>query len=656
MSTNVHPLSYPAPCFALDPGIKLGLEKIAVLAEQYESGAASSPFSNRCRNLLDPASAKPLRILVLAICEGSRQAALHVLLGKDLSEQLSRLATTPGIEFLELHFQTSGFSVDNGLQRQDFDTQESMFNCLRTIQPRTGNHPQYLKIGISLPSWQHGPNLTIAGKFEQLIGSPDLIANFSGTGDILLLAGMDDSPYPANGAEVLELLCHGIPVAQAQIIRKDSPEAVSHPAWMKLLQSAVMAPPCEVILTEDGASSAVPKHSILTENLSRLRPLLGNLRIAREATSIAATLSQQARAETERVVERRRMTEIPAVTTSDPGFRGISDYVATNLQSDVASLTRHIEDGIRDSLLPGGKLFQLVKKIADSLDANQLTQSLLPKTTRFEAGEDLCRSLRKELLNQLAVDMAEQKAFLEDALSASAEMLAGKLTETTGSPGEFKLPQHQTDRLLSFATSLASAPLQLRTEIPRTTGTQFAWTCFQNPTMILMSITMPLSMFLSSPDVGPILRKFKFDVALYGLVPFFLFTPFYLHRKLRKEAEFNLEREMERLRNTLQTDLERMARTVSDERRKTAIEWFKSASDDIRKQAAAILGDTSKLDEKRRSDEKQSQMATLQRLDGRLRELGLSAQQSDQIRDQLEKDVRQTLSTITSVLVTPSRS
>jgi hypothetical protein len=328
--SNIQPSNYLEPSLALDPGIKLGLEKISVLAEQYESGAASSPFTNRCRNLLDPASAKPLRIVVLAICETSRQAALHVLLGKDLSEHLSRLAIAPGIEFLELHFQTSGFFVDNGLQRQDFDTQESMFNCLRSIQPSTGNHPQHLKIGISLPSWQHGSNLTIAGKFEQLIGSPDLIANFSGTGDILLLAGMDDSSSPANGAEALELLCHGIPVAQALIIRKDSPEAVSHPAWLKLLQSAVIPPPCQAILAENGDSGAVPKHPFLTENLSRLRPLLGNLRIAREATSIAATLSQQARAETERVTERRRMTEIPAITTSDPGFRGISEYVATN--------------------------------------------------------------------------------------------------------------------------------------------------------------------------------------------------------------------------------------------------------------------------------------------------------------------------------------
>lgn len=640
------------PTFALDTGVKLGLEKIRTLAEQYEAGAASSPLTNRCGQLLAPSITKPLKVVFLAICETSREAALQLYLGKDLSTHFTPMMRSPDFESVEIQIQNRGFFINDGCLRQDFDTQDAFFNHLRTIQPGDGKLRSPLEIGVSLPFWKSGTCLVIAGNFRLLARAQDLMLRLSGAGDVLLLAGMEHAEPPENGEEVLELLCSGIPVVQALIIRKNSQTTNASPGWLKLLRSAVVATPPHAILSEEGPSSGGPQYPNLIGNLPRLQPLLGNFRIAREAMLILATLGQQIRSESERLAERRRMTEIPATTPNDQGFRSLSEFVASNLQSDVASLIRHIDDGTRDSLLPGGRLFQLVKKIAEDLDPKQLTSSLQPKATRYEAGEELCRSLRNSLLEQLVADMAAQKLFLEEAISASAEMVAAKVTETTGIPLEFKIPESQTDRLLNFATSLASAPLQLRTEIPRVTGTQFAWTCFQNPTMILMSLTMPMGMFLSSPEMGPILRKFKFDIALYGLVPIFLVTPFYLLNKLRKEAKFNLEREMERLRNTLQTDLERMARTVSDERRKFAGEWLKSVSDDIRKQAAANMAEISKSDEKRRSDEKQSQMATLQRLDVRLRELG----QSGQLCDQLERDVRQSINTITSNLGIALRS
>jgi len=457
---------------------------------------------------------------------------------------------------------------------------------------------------------------------------------------------MDNEPPSPGIAEVLAVLGSGIPLSQALVVCSSDQTQVRNPVWLELLRTTAMAAPARAILASDGSVQLVPGSSLVSEKTSLLLPLLGNYRIARETSTLAMTLRQQTRAESDGLSERRRMTEAPASNSSDPGFRSAVEQFNVSMQNDATALIRHIDDDARDSLLPGGVLSQLIKQVAEGLNHQVLSTSPQLKTTHYEAGGDLCQRLRDQLLDQLVADISRQKKVIEESAEASAEVLANTLSELTGTSVELITPRLDGARLFNYATTMSASPLSLKFEIPRISGVQFAWTCFQNPIMLLMAVMMPMSLFLASPEVGPMLRKVRFDVALYGLIPIYVVTPFFLRNKQRKETNANIEKEIERLRASLQMDLERVARSVSDERRKTAGDWIKSMTEDLRKQALSFLGDFSKHDEKRRMDDKQTQAATLQRLDARLRELNQASQHCDQ----LERDASQSLNTLGSTL------
>lgn len=478
---------------------------------------------------------------------------------------------------------------------------------------------------------------------DDLLQSPETISSLCAAGDILLLAGMENETPSGEQEEIIQLLSSEIPATQALVIRSEAGNPGIIPSWATLRNaSATHIPPAWVTVSDNDMHEITGQMVFLTEKFSTLRSIMGSHRIARKSIAIATGLRQQTRSESESATERRRLMESSQGGTHDPGFRNLLDTLGSSLQTDLTLLTRHVDDEARDSLLPGGPLFQIIRNTTEELHHSRLTQSPQLKTMRYEAEKDLCDRLRDPLLDQLVADITRATKFLEEALSASAVLMAEKIRETTGHPIELKITPFQTTRLYNFATTIASAPLTLKAEIPRTSKGQFIWTSFQNPVMILMSLMMPMSLFLASPEIGPMLRKVRFDVALYGLIPFYIVTPFFLRHKLRKEAESALEKETERLRNTLQMDLERIARTVSDERRKATAEWLKSVSDDLRKQSATFLSEVSRTEEKRRVDDKQTQSMALQRLDARIREFNQLSQQCDQ----LEREARQSLSTL----------
>ena len=589
----------PAPhtgVIQLDPALRLVLEKIRVAAEQQESGNSITPLSDQTNRLLQTSLTADVKIIVLGLCAKSHQAVIELLRGPDAPR------------------------IPDSLTRGDEV--------------------------IELPSQSNEACLLIPPNLASLLRYPEILTRLSRSGDVLLLAGMDNEPSTAGLAEVLAVLGSGIPVSQALIVCKSGQSQERHPAWLELLRTTAAVAPARVILSDDDSAQLAPGSSLVSGKTALLHPLIGNYRIAREAATLAMVLRQQNRAESDGLTERRRMAEVTANNPSDPGFRSAVEQFNASMQSDTAALIRHIDDEARDSLLPGGILSRLIKQIAEGFNHHVLTTSLQLKTTRYEASGELCQRLRDQLLDQLVADISRQKNVIEESTAASAEVLANRLCELTGTTVGLSASQLDAARLFNFATTMAGSPLSLKFEIPRTSGVQFAWNCFQNPVMLLMSVMMPMSLFLASPEVGPMLRKIRFDVALYGLVPIYIVTPFFLRHKLRKETDVNIEKEIERLRSSLQMDLERVARTVSDERRKTATDWIKSMTEDLRKQAMSFLGDFSKHDEKRRLDDKQSQASTLQRLDARLRELNQASQQCDQ----LERDARQSLSTLVSSL------
>jgi hypothetical protein len=639
----------PATTIAMEPALKLAIGKILAAAELLEAGAAETPLCDGCRNLSDSATTGALKLVLIAWCPTARAAALRLLLPPGTPQPAFDAAFARWSDMVEIHFLQSGFSCADGARSLRFDAPEAFASHLQTMQSPPGIPADQAPLQIGLPQIAGQPDfvLLVAPSLDHLAGQPDLADLLSQNGDLLLLACHPDQPPPAGTTALLDQLSAAIPVTQPLLICPTEQAPRSQPNWLTTLGSSALAPPAYLVCRADATVDVSASQGVLRGRLPLLRPFLAHHRIARSTTSLVTTLRDRARAESETLTSaRHNLLEAPAGPVADPGCRGVMEQLNSSLQSDIASLTRHAEDAIRDSLLPGGALFQLNREISEGLVSAQLSHTLQHKTHRYEAGEALLRRLRDRLLDQLVNEITRQGDFLKDALSATAETLTARLQEVAGTSVTLTLPPLRTNRLYDYAATLSSAPLLLRAEVPRTAGLQFAWTCFQNPIMILMSLMMPMGLFMSSLELAPILRKFKFDVALYCLIPMYLLTPFFLRARLRKEEAVGLEREMERLRNTLQADFERLARSVADERRKIFGEWLKAAGDDLRKQIATLLGEAARIDEKRRLDAKQNQQTRLQQLDARLRDVTLTYQQCDP----LEREARLALESTTMKL------
>ncbi len=556
------------------------------VAEVLEAGQAQTPLGERAEQL-SHIGQDTLRVVVVPLSQEARLAALCWLLGTEQGFHFCKVTVPPRTGYLELEFQEQGFHLQVGQDRRQFEAMAPFFEALQQAQI-LGNDPSGLlcdpiRIGLAATNGKFGLRLLLPDDATSLSRNLPLTTHLAREADIVIVAGSADAVVSGELKTCLELLTSGA-VAVQPVICGDSGSST----WPKELLGRVKLPPTRLAEEESVDSGAVP--FLLGRDDNHIRPLLAEYLKFNDILSLAELLRQRTQEEIEQVQWKLQSSDVatPQRNEETQGRRA-SDSVVVMLTEELKMLGKSQDNVLRDVQLPEGDLADLITKQRNELQPSDLIQTHEDLVTRFRLSESSLESITSRVEQALASCVTENEKIVNLAVNAAVEH---SYTQAGVGSRSLPLPFDASD-CLDLARRLLQAPSRYKGEMQRITVGKFLWNTFQSPVMILFVLMMPMSLFIQSPEIGPILRKIRFDTALFALLPLYLATPFFLLNRTRKEHQLQLQRELERAREATESELKATMRTVLDDFKRRMLEYLAQVTETVRRsfeQNAALLG------------------------------------------------------------------
>lgn len=248
-----------------------------------------------------------------------------------------------------------------------------------------------------------------------------------------------------------------------------------------------------------------------------------------------------------------------------------------------------IQEQNRKSLLPAGNVNLAVKKVLDELRESDIEQeeghAVIKLTLRRDFQERLLNAAKAEIKNQYRDDMY----VLNTGFSASRDAVKGRLEAMMGA--QVSIPQSPFDenaiwRLLRDAMALE---INYRGEAPK----RGIWQRLGHARTVMLSVVGIGTMAKLFLEPKVVTALFQSTFAQVGLGLVFIGTVAYTFISWRKEDESRLEKEMDRIRDQLSSEVKRLIGEIQREKMTRITETVTQARRDLQKRAETVVREES---------------------------------------------------------------
>lgn len=585
--------------------------------------------------LLDGGGARPLTVLILGLNETSRRAVLESLLGGGESRlPLCHVIVPPRVTFIEVQLHEHGFIVDDGRERRQFQEPEAFLRALEAVDrsplSAVSSVTQPLRLTLAAARGCAGTALLLPDSLEMLQRRPELLSLMTDRADLLLLCGGAEEKLPAEDRELLTTLATGVPAIQCVVtspLARDAP-----PVWTRSHAFSVNFP--TVTLPESGDEAPLP--AFTPPN----RTGLLRLRLLRDTENCLVILDAALQREQHLSAGKKRYHESTQQTSSqadDGRLRNVQESAAAAAGSRLKLAHQRIEDRARAWLAPAGPLQSELAAMMKELTVSDLHHEDEGEKTLLTLQPASLDAMREKLLAATLAFFAETVNATRKATEEAAAAAETVVEPVNGQPVRMETQVFDPARLLTNVTPGFQAPVKYRGEVPCLTKGRLFMSIFQAPMiygtlmMLLQAFNWTIAADMTKSDT---FQKIRF-IGSAIILPMVIIMPFYTKRKIARERASALRKELDRVRDGVSGEMERIASRAVDELKRTVVEHFTAVGQSFAKEIERILKNVAfKLQDEAKARQKLA-TSLIQGLDRQIRDLQTRHQTCNRLKNEL---------------------
>lgn len=582
-------LAAPSTDLPLSPRLRKLLDGICELANAQESGLAETPLSRMAHSLLEGGETRPLTILILGLEESARRAVLESLMGGGESRHpLCQVIVPPRVTIIEVQLHEHGFMVDDGQERRQFSEPEAFLRALEAVdrspESAVATVTQPLRLTLAAARGCAGTALLLPDSLETLRRRPELLSLMADRADLLLLCGGAEEKLPAEDRELLTTLATGVPALQCVVTSTES--LAAPPSWTRSHAFAVNF--STTALLEAGSEASLPAFS--AEN----RAALLRLRLLRDAENCLAILDATVQREQHLSAGKKRYhesTQQTGLQADDGRLRNVQDSASSAVGSRLKLAQQRIDDSARAWLAPAGHLHTELAAMLKELQVSDLLHEDEGEKTLLSLQPASLNAMREKVRAATMAFVAETTAATRKATEDATAAAAAVVEPANGQPVRLEAPTFDPSRLLTNLAPGFLAPVKYRGEVPQLTRGRLFFSIFQAP-MIYGTLMMLLQAFnwtiAADMTKSETFQKIRF-IGSAIILPMVIIMPFYTKKKIARERAAAFRKELERVRDGVGGEMERIAARAVDELKRTVAEHFAAAGQVLAKEVERAL-------------------------------------------------------------------
>lgn len=545
------------------------VQQLHSLAVQLERGQAETPLADRAAALLEePDSA--LFLVILSLDPQARAEVVTWLIGPQHHSVAVKLAAPQ--DWVEIRLQERGYSLETlDAGRREFDAAGTFADALANLDSLGTGMVEPIRLALAAPLPLRNLHLLVAPESALLLRSTGILGDLVQRAPILLLAR--SAAYRPNPLDLqaLQMLASSVVALWPIAVGPDVPPlplsgGKASPAGLALL------PPLQLHLEGQFLPDFIvrgPGHP--------LRQALAGIALARRAASLMDILEERHQTDL-RQLQSRQTREARLERSADSGAREQDlklafDRYKLQFTDELTKLMRALREGNRRALLKTSPLARTLEELLASLQGADLQREAATKTQRLTLKPEVLEEFRRRLARTLRQQLDEECVLIRDSLEELRRGAEDTLAAAGATQGGLALIPPDNRALWEPLEEMLELDLKYRGEIPRRGFLER----LGEGRRVVFVVLMVLS--LAGSFVGFNLRQAAWAGVLFLIL--FIGSVLYTFRAWKRLEQEELRKEIERLRETLSMEINRMLNDILREK----LNFLQQQLDEIKREA-----------------------------------------------------------------------
>jgi len=619
------------------------------ICEQLERGQADTPLADHFQQMHTELDSAPFSITILGFTQDARTRVLGWLYGQAYSMLSIQVPHEAGL--VELHLRERGYVLEKSDgERAEFDRLEPFLEAVKASDLLHNNDAESwidpLKLSLEAPSGIQGVSAFMPENSQAIMEHPSLLSRVAAHSNCTLLAAPSDYVLTDTDKqateELLELMAGIWPV-----VIPSSHEVTTLPSAGWWTDALLMRPALKLPPTLLNNETALPE--LLLNPNDPVRRSLFLFHYAHRFNQSVEAVSARHQDDMRQMNSRRTREERRAKKLESQGRENESrqkfELVKADLNDEIAKLNKGLKENSRRSMLPNALLSKEIKKVLATLRSSDLTQEEAHSTIKLSVDSQYLHQISdtsRRLLKQLHKD---DMVMIRDGLSAYQEKLELALEEASGAPVSIDLRPVDERDVWQVIKEMLNVEIRYRGEMKKRGFMQRLGEGRKVMFMALMSASIFGTIF------GSQMRGAKSFGLL--LVLLFIGVVVYSYFSWKKEDKDLVDKELDRVRDQLGSEVKRMLSDIQRE----SVSKVSEQLEEIKKETLRRIDNMAKDFEssKRQQSESGRNQARekIKLLDQRVREIQSYGQQISRLQQnsaELERECRSALQEVSRAM------
>jgi len=570
--------------------ITRAVEQGVTLCESLERGQSEMPLQEHFGRISERLETAPFALILLGLTPEARGAALSWLCGHE--NHVLSIHVPREVGLVEVQLQGQGYVLEQSDgSRQEFDRLESFLKALEKadlVRPGdAGSWVDPLRLRMAAPLGAQGLLVAMPENVQAVMASPSHLTRLMGASNVLLVAAPEGHVLTGEDEAAIRELLGGVDAVWPVITGPGDGLPEGTPGWW---QRIGVRPPGVQLPVErivEGVERKLPVW--LTNPDEPVRQLLFLGLYARQLQAAAEMISDRHSQDLRQLSNRNAvlMREVKGgeekgwerdVKAQLDGCRGHFQGVLSEVQSGIADMGRK-------SLMPMGDLAKRVRESIERLDEGDFLSEPMTTTVRLSLRGSFLSALEEELRRGVRQQFGEELTVLRDAVTHLRQELETRLGTIRGVPVHADLRLPNEGELWTLLNEMIRVDLRYRGELPKHTWWRIVSEARGQAIMAIMLLTIFSGVFK--------LLDMKVDrsstpIAMLMLA-IFIGSLLYVPQVLGKQKKDLMEKEVERVKQQLNTELSRLLSDLQREKMSRLGAFFSS----LQKDAARVVDQVS---------------------------------------------------------------
>lgn len=592
-------------------------EKIKHLALSLEKGQAITPLVQQAEALDDFGRiAGRLTLLLIGMTSEARAKVLTWLIGPQ--HQSVSVKLSEPTELLEIQLQERGYALEAELAgRMEFADAETFIKAFQGLLQNNAVDDSLLepiRLGLTAPQPLCDLTILVPGNPHIATAAPRILSTISQRTALLVLAAPADHAWTAEEFSAISVLSENTQALWPVLVTDEQ-----HPANPQALLHVVsrLAAPTLPLSAISGPNSTLLPDFITGSFRHPIRLALALAAFQRHGQRVLDMIAE--RCDTElRQLESRHKRETRLERSADVSPRtsdgkGPIEQFRVSFNDELGRLSQTIKENSRRTMLKNGAVGQILEQLLSSLQPDDLEREDGRKVIKLSLKPEVLASFRNRIGKAIRQQVDEDCILIRDSLELQRSTAEQALQEGGALTCSLSLATPDHRAIWDVLSEMLQVDLKYKGELPK----RGFWQRMAEGRRIVFVAMMLMS--LVGGFVGFNIRQ----AGAFGFVFLILFigAVIYTYGAWRKDEDENLDKEIEKVRENLQTEFSRVLNEIGREKQTR----MQQAVDDIKRDAAGRLEQAQKEaaanKAKQAEGERRDARAKLKVIDQRLKEM-----------------------------------